>query len=379
MSKDYYELLGISKTAKEEEIKKAYRKLAMKYHPDRHQGDKEAEKKFKEINEAYEVLKDPQKKAAYDRYGSAAFANGDFGKQNAGTGFGGFGFSGFQGNPFEDIISELFGGKSATKNFNGVQSGENIRFDLSISLDDAFWGTSSNIKYRTFCRCENCKGYGSADKKSPVKCSTCQGTGFIRTQSGFFTTERTCAACRGSGATVKDPCSNCAGQGRVFQDKSLNVTIPKGVSEKTQIRLAGEGEAGVRGGDFGDLYVFISIKKHKLFKKEKNDLICNVPISMVAAALGTEVSISTIDKQKTTFKIPEGTQTGTRIKIKGKGMPNLQGVRGDLLVDITVETPVKLTKKQKELLQEFEKNGKNADNNPVSNGFFAKVKEFFDF
>jgi molecular chaperone DnaJ len=376
---DYYKILEVSNTANEDEIKKAYRKLAMKCHPDRHKGDKAAEQKFKEINEAYEVLKDPQKKAAYDRYGSSAFENGGF-NQQSGSGFSGFDFGGgFAGFDFEDILGEVFGGGTRRKSgARAVQPGSDIRFDLSISLEDAFFGTVSNVRYRTFCKCEKCFGFGSADKTSAV-CTVCGGSGSVRMQQGFFTIEKTCANCNGSGTIMKNPCSNCAGLGRIYKDKNLDVKIPKGVQHGMKIRLASEGEAGVCGGQAGDLYVFVSIRDHKIFKRDDNNLVCSMPISMVSAALGAELEVTTLDKQKAELKIPAGTQTGEKIKLKGRGMPNIKGNGyGDMLVEVTIETPVKLTKKQKELLKDFEKSGEVSENNPKSNFFFAKIKDFFD-
>jgi molecular chaperone DnaJ len=383
MSKDYYSVLGISKSATESEIKKAYRKLAMEYHPDRHQNckdAKEAEKKFKEINEAYEVLKDSQKKAAYDRYGDAAFEGGSGGNSGfqdaAGSGFnftGGFGF--------EDIINEMFGGNMGEgykKKKTAVQPGSDIRFDLSISLEEAFFGLTTNIKFRTFCKCEKCAGTGRADKKMSI-CPYCKGRGSTITEQGFITIERICSNCDGSGSIMKSPCLNCGSLGRVYKDKNLEITIPKGIDNNTKVRYAGEGEAGIRGGNGGDLYVYITIKEHKIFQKSGDNLICSIPLSMVSAALGTEIEVTTLDKQKIPLKIPAGTQTGERLKVKGKGMPIIRrGGYGDLFVDIVVETPVMLTKKQKDLLKEFQENSKDSENNPRSNAFFAKIREFFD-
>lgn len=383
MSKNYYELLGVSKTASAEEIKKAYRKMALKYHPDRNKGDQNAEKMFKEINEAYDVLKDPQKKAAYDQYGSDAFSNGNFNQQANNAGFEGFNFGGgFGGVNFEDIINEMFGGggmrAGASHASPSQYSGSDIRYDLAVSLEEAFAGTISRIKFKTYCKCDKCHASGSADEHGADICSVCHGAGVIRTQQGFFTVERTCANCRGNGKVIKHPCTNCSGSGRVYKEKTLDVKIPKGVGDDTKIRLAGEGEAGVRGGNCGDLYVFISIKNHSIFKRDGKDLLCRVPISMVTAALGDEIQVSALDKQPVTLKIPSGTQTGHQFRIKGKGMPSLKGsTYGDLLVEVVIETPVKLTKRQKELLKEFSECAQSSENHPMSSGFFARIKEFF--
>lgn len=384
MGKDFYEVLGISRSATASEIKKAYHKLAMKYHPDRNKGDKAAEAKFKEINEAYEVLSDPQKKAAYDRYGSQAFEQGGFSQQGGGgQGFEGFDFSGgFGGVHFEDIINEVFGAGrrsgGARSQRPASQPGSDIRYDLSLSLEEAFSGTTTRISFRTFCPCEKCKGTGSANGKGSETCSVCQGRGAVRSQQGFFTVERTCPQCGGSGQVIKNPCLACSGLGRVLKEKNLDVTVPKGVDDGTRIRLAGEGECGIRGGAKGDLYVFISLKVHPLFKRLGKDLTCKMPISFATAALGKEVSVTVLDKTSVTLKIPEGTQTGHQFRIKGKGMPGLRGHSfGDLLVEVVVETPVKLSSRQKELLQELESGEHSAENNPLRKGFLAKIKEFF--
>lgn len=384
MSADYYQLLGISKTATEAEIKKAYRKMALQYHPDRNKGNKEAESKFKEINEAYDVLKDPQKRAAYDRYGSEAFANGNnWGSQGGAgaSGFSGFDFNGgFGGVHFEDIINEVFGGGGRSRGHASPMqhAGSDIRFDLSVSLEDAYSGTTKSIKFRTFCKCNKCKGSGSADSQGADICSACHGAGVLHSQQGFFTVERTCANCRGAGRIIKHPCAECGGAGRIHKEKKLEVKIPKGVNEGTKIRLSEEGEAGMRGGATGDLYIFISLKTHPIFKRDNKDLLCRVPISLATAALGKEIQVTAIDKSPVTLKIPEGTQTGHQFRIRGKGMPSLRSSGyGDLLVEVVVETPVKLSKKQKELLQEFEECGQSTDNHPLSNGFFSRIKDFF--
>lgn len=383
MAKDYYELLGVARTASEDDIKKAYRKMALKYHPDRNKGDKEAETRFKEINEAYDVLKDPQKKAAYDRYGSSAFENGGgFSQGSPGGGFGGFEFhEGFGGVNFEDILNEVFGGGGRTGGGRASpmqHAGSDIRFDMSVSLEEAFSGVTRSIKFRTFCSCEKCKGSGSADAKGADICSVCHGAGVLRMQQGFFTVERTCSNCRGNGRVVAHPCSECGGAGRVHKEKKLEIKLPRGVDEGTRIRFAGEGEAGIRGGGSGDLYVFVSVKKHALFRRDHKDLLCSVPISITTAALGAEIKVSGIDKTPVALKIPAGTQTGHQFRVKGKGMPSIRGSTcGDLLVEVVVETPVKLSKRQKELLQEFDESGAGQENHPMSSGFFSRIKEFF--
>jgi molecular chaperone DnaJ len=357
----------------------------MESHPDRHQGDTVAEKKFKEINEAYEVLKDPQKKAAFDRYGSSAF-DGSGGGSGSGSGFGnwapntgnssGFNFGGFS---FEDILGDVFGfGNGADNTRTTTVRGDDIRTDISISLEDAFFGKTVNIAYRTFGKCEKCDGSGSRDKKSGI-CPACKGAGSTISQQGFISIERTCSRCKGRGSTMTNPCQNCNSSGRVYVDKNLEVKIPRGIQDGSKVRLSGEGEAGVRGGQTGDLFVFVSISKHSVFQRSGYDLICSMPISMVTAALGAEVEVVSMDKQKATLKIPAGAQTGDRLRVKGKGMPVLRGSsHGDLLVDVVVETPVKLTKKQKDLLLEFETAGQSEDNSPKSSSFFCRLKDFFE-
>lgn len=380
MGKDFYEVLGVSRSASAADIKKAYHKLAMKYHPDRNKGDKAAEAKFKEVNEAYEVLSDAQKKAAYDRYGSQAFEQG-FGQNPGGNGgFGGFNFGGGFGG-FDDIINEVFGGGRRTYSRTGqpvAQPGADIRYDLSVTLEEAYTGTTAKVSFRTFCACDSCKGTGSAGGKGYEVCSLCQGRGSIRRQQGFFTVEQTCSQCGGQGSIIKNPCTACSGLGRVLQNKNLEVNIPKGVDDGTRIRLSGEGECGIRGGAKGDLYVFISLKPHTIFKRLGKDLTCKMPISFATAALGSDVSVTLLDKTTFSLKIPEGTQTGHQFRLKGKGMPSLRGHSfGDLLVEVVVETPVKLSPRQKELLQELENSEQATDNHPIRKGFLAKIKDFF--
>ena len=381
MSKrDFYETLGVQKGASADELKKAYRKLAMQYHPDRNPGDAEAEAKFKEVGEAYEVLKDEQKRAAYDRFGHEAFEQGGMG------GAGGFrhasGGAGFGG--FTDIFEEMFGdfmGGGGGRGRGGQRSGRGSdqRYNLEISLEDAFSGRSVEIKVPTAVACDSCNGTGAEDGAQPVTCPTCGGDGKVRASQGFFTVERTCPTCHGQGSTIDKPCRKCSGSGRMHKDKTLNVTIPKGVEEGNRIRLTGEGEAGLRGAPAGDLYIFLTIAPHRLFERDGAHLFCRVPISMADAALGGEIEVPTIDGGRAKVKVPEGTQAGQRFRLRGKGMPVLQAnQRGDMYIEIAVETPVKLTKRQKELLEEFRKEGGGKNQNPQTEGFFSKVKEFWD-
>lgn len=382
MAKDFYKILGVSKTATADELKKAYRKLAMQYHPDKNPGDKNAEQKFREISEAYDVLRDDQKRAAYDRYGSDVFEQGGFnpnGGAGAAGGFGGFGFGGGFGANFADIIDEMFGefGGGAADTFQ--QAGSDVRFNLEISLEEAFKGTTARVKYTTGAACESCKGSGSESGAPPIVCTACKGRGKTRAQQGFFTIERTCTACRGAGKTVASPCRPCSGSGRVRREKNLEVKIPAGVEDGTRIRVTKEGEAGLRGGPPGDLYVFLSLRPHRFFKRQGSDLYCRAPITMTTAALGGEIGVPSIDGSQTSLKIPSGTQSGHQFRIRGKGMTALRSsMRGDMIIEAVVETPVNLTKKQKELLKQFEESTKKESNNPQSSGFFAKVKEFWE-
>jgi molecular chaperone DnaJ len=379
MSKqDYYQQLGVSKSANKDDIKKAFRKLAMQYHPDRNPSNKEAEKKFKEINEAYEVLKDDDKRAAYDRLGHSAFQAG--GGNSAG---GGFNSRGFDASEFGDI-SDLFGGifndimgGGRRSNPQEANRGSDLRYNLEISLEDAYHGVKQNIKYTTAVKCTTCDGAGSKDPKSVVECMTCRGTGRIRAQQGFFTVERTCHVCNGSGKMIKDPCKSCHGDGRVNKEKNLTVTIPAGVDDGMRIRISGEGEAGIRNARNGDLYIFISIKQHKLFEREENDLYCSIPLKMTTAALGGILEVPTIDGKIAKITIPSGTQTGSQFRLRGKGMPIMKSSSfGDMIVKVTIETPVKLSKRQRELLESFEKECDN-NSNPESASFFSKMKSFW--
>ena len=376
--KDYYELLDVPKSATEEELKKSYRKLAMKYHPDRNPGDKKAEEQFREISQAYEVLKDSQKRAAYDRFGHAAFDQSQGGgfHPGGGGGAGGFGFD-FSSN-FADIIDEMFGDFSGNRSAQENLRGSDIRYNLDLSLEKAFSGTTEKLKYVTSAACDPCHGRGSENGASPITCSGCQGRGRIRAQQGFFTVERACTTCQGAGQVIKSPCKSCQGNGRVRREKSVEVKIPAGVDEGTRIRVANGGEAGLRGAASGDLYVFISVKPHKLFKREQANIHCRIPITMTTAALGGEIDVPTIDGSRSKVKIPAGTQTGHQFRLRGKGMSVLRSTsRGDMYIEATVETPVNLTKAQKDLLAEFNKISKQESTNPECEGFFKKMKDFW--
>ncbi|MFD2204821.1 molecular chaperone DnaJ [Kiloniella antarctica] len=371
MSKrDFYEILGVSRSADAKELKASYRKLAMKYHPDRNPDNAEAEQKFKELNEAYGILKDEQQRAAYDNYGHAAFENGGPGAGGGGGGFGGGGFA--------DIFEEMFGGfGGGGRQAGGAQRGGDLRYNMEISLEDAYKGKQAEIKIPSAISCDSCDGSGAEKGSTPVTCGTCKGNGRVRMQQGFFTVERTCHSCQGVGRVIENPCGNCHGSGRVEQEKTLQVNIPAGVEEGNRIRLAGEGELGNHGGTPGDLYIFLSIEPHRIFQREGADIYCRVPISMTKSALGGSVEVPTIDGGRAKVTIPEGTQSRQQFRLRSKGMSVLRSSsRGDMYVEVTVETPVNLTKRQKELLKEFE--GEEADNSPLSSGFFKRVKEFWE-
>ena len=375
---DFYETLGVSKTADEKELKSAFRKLAMKFHPDKNPDDASAEKKFKEINEAYETLKDPQKRAAYDRYGHAAFEQGGMG----GGGFGGGGFGGGGGGGFsdifEDIFGEMMGGGRGRRSSNGRERGADLRYNMEITLEESFEGKTAQIRVPTAITCDACTGTGAKPGSKPVTCATCHGSGRVRASQGFFSVERTCPTCQGRGQTISDPCTKCHGHGRITEERSLSVNIPAGIEDGTRIRLQGEGEAGVRGGPAGDLYIFLSVAPHQFFKRDGADLYCTVPVSMTTAALGGKFDVTTLDGTKSRVTIPEGTQAGKQFRLKAKGMPVLRSAQiGDLYIQIQIETPQKLTKRQRELLQEFEQIS-SKENNPESSGFFARMKDFFD-
>lgn len=370
-------MLGVAKDADLETVKKAYRKLAMQYHPDRNHGDAAAEQKFKEINEAYDVLKDEQKRAAYDRFGHAAFENGH-GGFNGRAGAGGFDFN---ASGFADIFDEMFGEFMGGR--RGSQSrarGGDLRYNMEITLEEAFAGKQATIRVPGTVQCDACSGTGGEKGSQPINCPTCRGHGKVRATQGFFTIERTCQSCGGLGKVIEKPCPNCHGQGRMAKDKTLQVTIPAGVEDGTRIRLAGEGEAGLRGAPSGDLYIFLSLKPHRLFQRDGANIHCRVPLSMATAALGGSIEIPTIDGSRAKVQVPGGTQTGQQFRLKGKGMSVLRtNARGDMYAEIVVETPVNLSKKQKELLKEFEsesrKNGSSFS--PESDSFFQRVKEFF--
>jgi molecular chaperone DnaJ len=380
MSKrDFYEILGVSKDASAEDLKKAFRKLAMQHHPDRNPGDKDAEQKFKEINEAYDVLKDEQKRGAYDRFGHAAFEQGGGRPGGGAGGGGGFEFN-FGSGGFADIFDEMFGDfVGGRRGGGGAGRGADLRYNMEITLEDAFKGRQSTIRVASLAACETCSGSGAERGAKPVACTTCRGHGKVRSQQGFFTVERTCPSCGGRGQTIDKPCRACSGEGRTRRERTLNVSIPAGVDDGTRIRLAGEGEAGTRGGPTGDLYIFLSVAPHKLFKRDGNDLHVRVPIPMTTAALGGTIEVPSIDGTRAKVNIPPGTQSSHGFRLRNKGMALLRGQsRGDLFVEAVVETPVNLTKKQQELLREFEKAGIAEKTSPESAGFFSKVKELWD-
>lgn len=375
MSKpDFYTLLGVDRSASADELKKAYRKLAMKYHPDKNPGDEAAEQKFKEVSEAYDVLKDDQQRAAYDQYGHAAFEGGTGGGHPGGMGGGMGGMS----DIFDDLFGEFMGGRRGQRSDGGRARGQDLRYNMQITLEEAYEGKKAQIHVPSSVTCDTCSGSGASPGSQPVNCTTCGGNGRVRAAQGFFSIERTCPTCHGRGQVIENPCSDCHGQGRVQKERTLAVTIPPGVEEGTRIRLAGEGEAGVRGGPAGDLYIFLSIEPHKLFERDGTELFCDVPISLTTAALGGEMEVPTVGGGKVKVKVPEGTQTGKQFRVRGKGMPGLHARRhGDLYIQIHVETPVGLTKAQKDLLKQFD-DASSDKTNPESAGFFDKVKEFFN-
>ncbi|KAA0968491.1 molecular chaperone DnaJ [Aureimonas fodinaquatilis] len=370
---DYYEMLGVTKTCDGKILKSAFRKLAMQYHPDRNPGDEAAEIKFKEIGEAYEVLKDPQKRAAYDRFGHAAFQNG------GGQAGGGFrpDFSSSMSDIFEDIFGQMHGSRRGGRGpTNGRERGSDLRYNMEISLEEAFTGKSAEIRVPTTIQCEPCNGSGAKPGTSPRACPTCGGAGRIRASQGFFSVERTCPTCHGNGRIIADPCQKCGGSGRRPQERNLSVNIPAGIEDGTRIRLSGEGEAGLRGGPAGDLYIFLSVRGHPFFQRDGADLHCKVPVSMTTAALGGSFEVTTLDGGKNRVKVPEGTQAGTQFRIRGKGMSVLRSTQvGDLFIQVTIETPQHLSRRQRELLEEFEKIS-SSENSPQSTGFFSRMKEF---
>ena len=368
---DFYEVLGVAKSASGDELKRAYRKLAMKHHPDRNPGDKSAEQKFKEINEAYDILKDDQKRAAYDRFGHAAF------EQGGGRGPGDFGFSGGFADIFDEMFGEFMG--AGRRGQGGPSRGSDLRYNLEISLEESFRGKQTTVRVQTLVSCDQCKGTGAEAGSRPVTCPTCHGRGRVRAQQGFFTIERPCATCQGAGRIIDNPCKACAGQGRTRREKTLSVNIPPGVEDGTRIRLAGEGEAGVRGAPTGDLYIFITITPHRIFQRDGANVFCRVPISITTAALGGSIEVPSVDGSRARVTVPPGTQSGHQFRLRGKGMSVLRSpARGDMFIEAIVETPVNLNKRQQELLREFEKAGDQVGTHPESEGFFARVKEFFE-
>ncbi|WFE76139.1 molecular chaperone DnaJ [Roseinatronobacter sp. S2] len=381
--RDFYEVLGVSRSASAEEIKKAYRKKAKELHPDRNSDNPNAEAQFKEANEAYDALKDADRKAAYDRFGHAAFdgsMGGGGGHPGAAGARGGFGGNGDFASAFSDVFEDLFGdfvggGRGGAR--TRASRGSDLRYNMRISLEEAFSGTRKTIRVPRLSQCEACNGTGAEGGAEPVTCPTCSGMGKVRAQQGFFTVERTCPTCGGNGQIVKNPCAACGGAGRVEKESTLSVNIPAGVETGTRIRLSGEGEAGLRGGPAGDLYIFVNVAEHQIFKRDGVTLYCHVPVSVARAALGGEVEVPTIDGGRSRVKVPAGSQSGRQMRLRGKGMPALRGGgQGDMLIELAVETPVNLTARQKELLEEFEK--LSAENNPESSGFFDKVKSFWD-
>tara|TARA_Y100000590_G_scaffold83785_1_gene93436 strand:+ start:19396 stop:20532 length:1137 start_codon:yes stop_codon:yes gene_type:complete len=372
--RDYYEILGVSRNSSDAEVKKSYRKLAMKFHPDKNRGDKEAEKKFKEINEAYDVLKDPQKKSSYDQFGHAAFKQGGMGGAQ-----GGFGdFSGGFGDIFEEFFGSGFGSQGSSR--RGPRPGNDVRFNMTISLKEAFNGKKTSIKIPSSTDCNSCNGTGGAGGTKPSTCSTCNGYGKVRSSAGFFTVERTCSTCAGSGESIRNPCLKCSGTGQIPKQKTISVNIPSGVDNGTRIRISGEGEKGQKGSHSGDLYIFINIQNDKFFMREESNIFCNVPISIITAIIGGEIEVPTIDGKRAKLKIPPGTQAVQQFRLTGKGMSVLrQNRRGDMYVETNVEIPVNLTSKQKAILKEFGDSGAmSKDHSPKSQGFFNKIKQAWD-
>ena len=370
--KDFYEILGVQKNASDDEIKKSYRKLAMKYHPDRNKDDKESERKFKEATAAYEALKDPERRAAYDQYGHDAFRQGGMG---GGQGFGDF------GGGFSDIFEEFFGGGfGGSSRQRGPQRGNDLRYNMAVTLQEAFSGKKSKIRIPSYEGCDLCSGTGSVDKSGPSTCSTCGGQGKVRSTQGFFSIERPCPTCGGEGSSIKNPCLKCSGTGQVKKQKTISVTIPPGVDTGTRIRISGEGEPGQRGAGNGDLYIFVEVQKDKLFEREEANIFCQIPISITTAILGGDVDVPTIEGKKARLNIPPGTQSETQFRLKNKGMSILrQTRRGDMYVETNVEIPVNLNNKQKAILQEFEKEGGTSKkHSPKSQSFFSKLKEVWE-
>jgi molecular chaperone DnaJ len=374
MKRDYYEVLGLTKGADEQEIKGAFRRLAKELHPDRNPGDCDAEMRFKEVNEAYEALKDPQKRAAYDQYGHAAFEG-----NGSGAGANGFGmdFAMSMSDIFDDLFGEITGGRTR-RGRRGRERGQDIKANLEITLAEAYSGKTAQIRVPGSVKCDDCEGTGAEAGARPKACASCSGYGKVRVSQGFFTIERTCSACQGRGEVIDNPCRSCIGTGRVRRERTLSVEIPPGVEDGLRIRLAGEGEAGMRGGPAGDLYIFLSIAPDDIFQRDGADLFCKAPITMVTAALGGQIEAPTIDGGRAKVKIPEGAENGKQFRLRGKGMPVLrQNIHGDLYVQIEVETPQNLSRKQKELLREFEK-ASTSENHPESESFLKRIKQFWE-
>jgi molecular chaperone DnaJ len=378
MSKrDYYEVLGVAKGASADEIKKGYRAKARELHPDRNADNPDAESQFKEVNEAYDVLKDADKKAAYDRFGHAAFEGGMGGGGRPGGGFQGQGdFASAFSDVFDDLFGDFMGGGGRGGGRRATR-GSDLRYNMRVTLEDAFHGLQKTINVPTSVACDACHGSGAEGGSEPTTCPTCSGLGKVRAQQGFFTVERTCPTCHGVGQMIKNPCKKCHGHGRIEKERALSVNIPAGVETGTRIRLAGEGEAGLRGGPAGDLYIFIEVAQHPIFEREGVNLHCRVPVSMATAAMGGDIEVPTIDGGRSRVKIPAGSQSGRQMRLRAKGMPALRGGgAGDMYIELAVETPVNLTSRQKELLREFE--DLSEENNPESSNFFSKVKSFWD-
>lgn len=370
----FYEILGVERSVDGKALKSAFRKKAMAYHPDRNPGDEEAEAKFKEVSNAYEILSDEQKRAAYDRFGHAAFENG---------GAGGPGNGGFSGRPedifgdvFGDVFSEFFGGRRGSR--GGPARGADLRFDYEITLEEAFHGKHADITIPTTDNCEDCGGSGAEPGSQPETCNVCGGAGRVRAQQGFFTMERTCGHCQGRGTVITKPCKTCGGRGNVRSDRTLSVNIPAGIDDGQRIRLQGEGEAGAHGGPKGDLYIFVSVLEHDIFERDGSDLYARAPVPMCTAALGGEIEMPTIDGGRSKISIPEGAQTGKRMRLRSKGMPSLRsGHSGDLYIEIFVETPRNLSAKQKEMLREFSDECCE-QTSPEHESFLSRVKRFFE-
>ena len=382
MSKpDLYQTLGVGRDADESSLKSAFRNKAKEFHPDRNPGDAESERKFKDVNEAYDILKDPQKRAAYDQFGHAAFeGGGPFGGGPASGGFGGGGFE-FNFGSFGDIFEEFFGeggGGRGRRRREQAARGQDMRYNLEISLEEAFAGRQTTVRVPTSVECDACNGGGAEGGAQPTTCPSCQGRGRTRASQGFFTVERTCHGCQGTGQIIENPCKTCSGSGRQHRDKTLSVNVPAGVDDGTRIRLAGEGEAGMRGAPSGDLYIFITVAAHDIFQRDEAHIFCSVPIPMTRAALGGQIEVPTVEGTRAKVTIPAGTQSGDRFRLRGKGMSVLRSAaRGDMYLEVEVETPRKLSKRQRELLEEFQNEGGD-ETAEKSKHFFSKVKRMFE-